>query len=70
MTDSNIPDRTYASVDEVATHFGVSVRTVRRWLKDTNIPYRQPGGPGTMVRFDLAEVDTWAARGGAAKDVA
>lgn len=46
-----------ATVDDVALHFGVSTRTVRRWLKSTGIPHRRVG---TTIRFNLAEVDEWA----------
>lgn len=53
-----------AGVEDVAAHFGVTDRTVRRWLKDTDIPHSQPGGPGGAIRFDLEEVIAWAARGG------
>lgn len=47
-----------ASVEDVARHFGVSERTVRRWLKaDDPPPHRRVGN---LIRFDLSEVDEWA----------
>lgn len=63
MTDHDNKGRGGASatVEDVAAHFGVSTRTVHRWLSETDIPRRQPGGPGTAIRFDLREVDEWAA---------
>lgn len=56
------------TADDVARHFGVSDRTVRRWVESTDIPHRRIGG---TLRFNLADVDAWAARGGRpAADVA
>lgn len=53
-----------ATVDDIAAHFGISTKTVRRWIKHTDIPHRRVGG---MIRFDVEEVDDWArARAGAA----
>jgi excisionase family DNA binding protein len=49
------------TVADVARHFGVSERTVLRWCENTGIPHRRIGG---TVRFNLPEVDSWAARGG------
>lgn len=68
MSDSN-GQRADATVEDVAAHFGVSPRTVKRWLKTTDIPHRQPGGPGNSVRFNIAEVDEWSARGGRPAEV-
>ena len=55
--DSNGQDRPDATVGDVAKHFGISTRTVRRWLKSTDIPHRKVGG---TLRFNLQEVDEWA----------
>lgn len=60
MSDSN-GQRAGATVEDVAKHFDVSERTVWRWLKTTDIPHRRIGG---TVRFNIAEVDAWSARGG------
>lgn len=57
MSDSNGHDRPDATVKDVAEHFGVSERTVWRWLKETDIPHRRIGG---VVRFRLDEVDQWS----------
>jgi excisionase family DNA binding protein len=46
-----------ATVADVARHYGVSERTVRRWLANTDIPYRRVGG---AIRFSIDEVDGWA----------
>jgi len=50
--------RTDASVEDVAVHFGVSERTVRRWLAGADAPPHRR--IGSIIRFNLAEVDEWA----------
>lgn len=45
----------------IAAHFNVSDQTVRNWAETTDIPHRRIAG---TLRFRLAEVDAWAARGG------
>ena len=57
MGDSNAQVGASATVEDVAVHFGVSIRTVRRWLKSTAIPHRRLG---VTIRFNLDEVDAWA----------
>lgn len=49
-----------AKADDVADHLGVDRATVYRWCKTTNIPHRRVG---TTIRFNIAEVDAWSARG-------
>lgn len=57
MGDINGQVGASATVEDVAIHFGVSIRTVRRWLKSTTIPHRRLG---VTIRFNLHEVDEWA----------
>jgi excisionase family DNA binding protein len=47
---------------EIAAHFGVSTRTVERWMRDRGFPClrRFEGG---SVRFRLADCEAWL-RGG------
>lgn len=53
------------TTEDVARHFGVSEMTVRRWAETTDIPHRRiDAGSRTTYRFNLPEVDAWAARGG------
>lgn len=40
----------------LATHLGVTVRTIRRKVADGEIPYIRLGG---IIRFDLAEITAW-----------
>lgn len=58
--DQSLPDYD-DTAEDVARHFGVSDRTVRRWVETTDMPHRRIGG---TLRFNLTEVDSWAARGG------
>lgn len=56
MNDSNGHDAPYLTVAELAEKVGVSMRTVQRWIAETDIPHRRVGG---IIRFKLAEVDEW-----------
>lgn len=65
MTDTSDPHRGEAThtVNDIARHFGVSPRTVFRWVEKTDIPFRRVGG---TIRFRLTEVDDWALKNGRA----
>lgn len=54
MSDSN----GHLTVNELAEHpkVRVSVRTVRRWLAETDVPHFRVGD---VIRFDLEEVLAW-----------
>jgi excisionase family DNA binding protein len=56
MTDNNRQDSPAATVEDIALHFGVSERTVRRWLTETDIPHFRVGG---IIRFRVDEVAEW-----------
>lgn len=47
------------TVQDVAEHFEVHPNTVHNWLATTDIPHRRVG---RTIRFNLIEVDEWAAR--------
>lgn len=57
MTEGTNKATASATVDDVAKYFGVTDRTVRRWLKETSIPHSRPGG---SIRFNLDDVIAWA----------
>ena len=57
MTDSKGHDRADATVVDIAKHFGVSTRTVWRWLKSADAPPHRR--VGNLVRFVITEVDEW-----------
>lgn len=58
--DSNGHGKADATIPDVAEHFGVSEKTVRRWIKHTDIPHRRIRG---TIRFNLDEVDEWSKHG-------
>ncbi len=39
------------TIKQLAQQARVSVETIRRRVRDGKIPYYQPGGPGTAMRF-------------------
>ena len=53
----------WLSVDEMATHLGVSAVTVYRWLEKERIPAHRVG---KLWKFKREEVDAWVKQGGAA----
>jgi excisionase family DNA binding protein len=44
----------YNTIEQVATHYQVSISTVRSWIRDKLIPFIKVGG---MYRFKMSEVD-------------
>ncbi len=46
-----------ASVIDVSRFFKVSTSTVRKWLREGDIPHTRIGG---VIRFNLEEVAAWA----------
>lgn len=54
QTQKNPHDSVWVDIDQAATHFGVSVVTVRRWISAGKITGYRLGGLRT-IRIDLAE---------------
>jgi len=44
-------------IDEISERLGVNPSTVWRWKRSGKIPFVQPAGPGTTVRFPLSALD-------------
>jgi excisionase family DNA binding protein len=59
VTDSS---ERWLSVDEIATHLGVSTVTIYRWLEKGGIPAHRVG---KLWKFKRDEVDHWVRRGSA-----
>lgn len=53
----------WVTVDEVATHLGVTRDSVYRWMAKKDLPAHQVG---RRWRFRLSEVDQWVESGQAA----
>lgn len=52
----------WLSVDEIASHLGVSKETVYRWLEKKRIPAHRIG---RLWKFRASEVDEWVLKGSA-----
>ena len=53
----------FLSVSEVALSLGVSINTVRRWVRDGHLQAAQPGGEQGVLRIPAAELERLADRG-------
>ena len=47
-------DEPYVAIGDVAKHFGVSVSTVRTWIRNDAIPFLKLGG---VYRFRLSSIE-------------
>lgn len=54
----------WLSVEEIATHLGVSKETIYRWLEKEKIPAHRMG---RLWKFQRIEVDEWVKNGGASE---
>lgn len=54
-------DERWVTVDEVASHLGITRDTVYRWLDSKDLPAHKVG---RVWRFKLAEIDEWVRKGG------
>ncbi|MBK8202632.1 MAG: helix-turn-helix domain-containing protein [Bdellovibrionales bacterium] len=54
----------WLSVEEIATHLGVSKETVYRWLEKGRVPAHRVG---KLWKFKTTEVDEWVRSGGASE---
>jgi len=56
----------WISIDEAATHMGVTKDTIRNWIKKTDIPAHKVG---KLWKFRISELDEWIKSGSSAKTV-
>lgn len=47
----------FANIEEVASHFAVSVATLRKWLRNGTIPKHTYLKVGNTYRFSLRELE-------------
>jgi excisionase family DNA binding protein len=52
----------WLSLEEIATHLGVSKDTIYRWIDERSMPAHKVG---RLWKFQHAEVDEWVRSGGA-----
>jgi excisionase family DNA binding protein len=53
----------WLSVDDIATHLGVSKDTVYSWIAEKDMPAHRVG---RLWKFQTSDVDEWVRSGGAA----
>lgn len=54
----------WLSVEQIASHLGVSKETIYRWLDKQKIPSRRIG---KLWRFRASDVDKWVLSGGSSE---
>jgi excisionase family DNA binding protein len=59
-TDTDVPR--FVSVAEAAISLGVTVNTIRRWVRDGRLQATQPGGEQGVLRIPAAELERLADR--------
>ncbi len=64
MSEINI-NEPWVSTKEIAEHLGVTMETVRKWIKAESIPCARIG---KLWKFKKTEVDAWIKSGGAVED--
>jgi len=55
----------WLSMEEIATHLGVSQDTIHRWIRLKGMPAHKAG---RLWKFKIAEVDKWIESGKASSD--
>lgn len=50
----------WLNTKEIAEHLGVTVETIRKWIKSEKIPCHRVG---KLWKFKISEVDTWVMNG-------
>jgi excisionase family DNA binding protein len=50
----------WLSKAEIAAHFGVSTRTITRWMSERGMPFQRPWR-GAHPRFRIADCERWHA---------
>jgi len=58
-------DESWVSLDEIASHLGVSRDTVYRWIEQRSMPAHKVG---RLWKFKKSKVDSWVEAGQAGPD--
>ena len=61
----SLPER-WLSVEEIATHLGVSKETIYRWVDKNKVPAHKVG---RQWKFKVSEVDGWVTAGGSKEEI-
>jgi excisionase family DNA binding protein len=57
---SSMSNEPWVSLEEIATHLGVSKDTVHRWIRRRKMPAHKVGH---LWKFQVSEVDDWVRAG-------
>lgn len=64
MNNDNKPE-VWVSSKEIAVHLGVTIDTIRNWIKKETIPCHKVG---KLWKFRVSEVDAWVISGQAREE--
>lgn len=64
MNKLNVAER-WVNTKEIAEHLGVTIETVRKWIKAEKIPCHRVG---KLWKFKISEVDSWVTSGNASEE--
>ncbi len=60
MTAENKAVEPWVSTKDIAEHLGVTIETIRNWIKKETIPCHRVG---KLWKFKISEVDAWVTSG-------
>lgn len=64
MIDENKGHEPWVSTKDIAGHLGVTIETIRNWIRKETIPCHQVG---KLWKFKISEVDAWIRSGQASE---
>ncbi len=62
--ENKLPEN-WVSTKEIAQHLGVTIETIRNWIRKETIPCHKVG---KLWKFKISEVDAWVTSGQARED--
>lgn len=60
MNEGNMIIESWVSTKDIAKHLGVTIDTIRNWIKKESIPCHKVG---RLWKFKISEVDAWVVSG-------
>lgn len=65
MNEKNANIEHWIGTQEIAVHLGVTVETIRKWIKAKKIPCHRVG---KLWKFQISEINEWVKSGGAGEE--
>ncbi len=65
MNTENKQPENWVSTKDIALHLGVTIETIRNWIRKETIPCHKVG---KLWKFKISEVDAWVTSGQARED--